>query len=99
MAVDNWHQLERWEQKAHVMAGIRITLDRIAREGREPDVWEAHDLLAAMGAAMGGLQTYALNLVARANEPPERRSGTWDRTDTTPKVEDLRRALEMVSGA
>lgn len=95
----SWHDAPAEEKKREAEQAIAQVLDAMAEENREPDEWEARDLLAAMGAILGRMYALSLNLTFRAMTEPAQRAGVWDRSETTPLLRDLRRTLEYIEGA
>ena len=96
--MDELDALSATEKKREAEDAIEKILALFEEEKREPDDWEASDLLSAMGAIMGRMYALSLNLTSRAMAPPEEREGKWDREDTTPTTKSLRDTLAFIKG-
>lgn len=98
-ANDQFLAFEPWRKKETVEKLMGAILDGLEAEKREPDAWEAHDLLAAIGALTGRMYGAALTYAAHCLASPEERyKRSWPRAHETPTVAQLRKALEYVAG-
>src|SRR3982751_3454365 len=73
-AVPDLHALNPRDQRQAVLSLASSVLDEIDRQQREPDGWEASDLIACFGYVLVGLHFAALTLIDRALAPLEVRS-------------------------
>jgi len=96
--MDELDALSATERKREAEDAIERFLAVFEKEKREPDDWEARDLLAAMGAITGRMYALSLKLTSRAMAAPEEREGQWDRNDTTPTTRSLRDTLAFIKG-
>jgi hypothetical protein len=77
---------------------IESFLNSIADQNREPDAWEARDILASMSAMLGKMHFLSRIYIERAGVPPDGRADRWSRNEETPTLEALRRTFEVVKG-
>jgi len=71
------------QQKLAAEDSILLVLDAIQAEEREPDHWESHDILLAIGALAAGMYALSTSYAIRALSPTGRRI-TLARVHTTP---------------
>lgn len=86
------------ERRIAAQNSIEDFLNSIAQQNREPDAWEARDILASMGAILGNMHHLSRSYIERASVPPAGRAEQWPRNEETPTIEALRRTLEVVKG-
>jgi hypothetical protein len=96
-AGEDWTQLAAGEKKSHAQAFIHGVLGLIEAEGREPDAWEAHDVLLAIGLIAGGMYSASLAYADRACTLPDERSPLAVLALNSPSLQDLHQALDGVS--
>jgi hypothetical protein len=90
------HAMTQAGRKQAAETFVESILDAIAAEGRSPDDWEAHDLLAAIGFIVTRFYFAAFAYADRAMTPIDQRSlahTTW--TGPAPTENDLRQQLQF----
>ena len=86
------------QQKLAAEVSILLVLDAIQAEEREPDHWESHDVLLAIGALAAGMYDLSTSYAIRALAPPERRIPlVADNVMQSPRAATLVAALMHIS--
>ena len=86
------------QQKLAAEDSILLVLDAIQAEEREPDHWESHDILLAIGALAARMYDLSTSYAIRALAPPERRIPlVADNVMQSPRAATLVAALMHVS--
>lgn len=68
------HQQQRIAEQAHAIARINRVINRLDAERREPDQWEAANLMDAVGSLVAGCYGLATTHADLASTPHDERS-------------------------